>query len=188
MFEVVKATEDDLADVMSVSNEAFLVDSFFKPPQHHIRFPSLSSIESMYNKKDTVILIAKATNDERTVFGSIMLEWEEVSTEQAEQQHCLIGHFSAVSVPDRYGNRGIGKALVKGAEDFILNMAKSRHGRVLMEMGVVNLRRVLFPWYESQGYQFVREIRPNADDFASLIVPDLDVCLILMRKELVSIK
>ncbi len=53
-----------------------------------------------------------------------------------------------------------------------------------MEMGVINLRTDLFPWYEKQGYKIISEIRPNDAEVTRIIRDDMDVCCILMRRVL----
>jgi hypothetical protein len=55
-----------------------------------------------------------------------------------------------------------------------------------MEMGVVNVRKDLFPWYGNQGYSVIERIN-DYDAFSILVRPDMDteVFCVLMRKELV---
>lgn len=108
----------------------------------------------------------------------------------------IVGKFSAVSVPEKFGKRGIGKALVKGVENKLIEIVKVEQETVErstgtapavsvhVEMGVINLRTDLFPWYESQGYAIVEEIRPNDAEITRIILDDLDVCCVLMRKTL----
>ena len=98
-----------------------------------------------------------------------------------------IGHFSAVSVPSKFGRKGIGKMLVKAAEEYLLEWAGKEHQadanlRVVMEMGVVDLRTDLFPWYQAQGYIIINEISPIDPGFAILLAPDVNAKLILMQK------
>lgn len=95
-------------------------------------------------------------------------------------------------MPPKYERQGIGKALVEAAEERIRSLARDflsqghPHVGAKMEMGVVNLRRVLFPWYKSQGYIEVEEIHPNDPGFDVLISEEYKdkVFLILMRKNL----
>lgn len=56
--------------------------------------------------------------------------------------------------------------------------------RVVMEMGVINQRADLFPWYEKQGYSIVGEIRPNDPEIQRIVRDDMDIFCILMRKVL----
>lgn len=52
-----------------------------------------------------------------------------------------------------------------------------------MEMGVVNVRTDLFPWYEKQGYEIIGDVK-NDSSFSELVADGLDVYCILMRKTL----
>lgn len=108
----------------------------------------------------------------------------------------LCGKFSAVSVPTKFGKQGIGKALVTGAESKLVEIAqeqlliKKSAGddgiklSVVMEMGVINLRTDLFPWYEKQGYSIIGEFLPRDKEVEMIKLPDVEVHCILMRKQL----
>lgn len=83
--------------------------------------------------------------------------------------------------------------MVKGAENKILSIAKaykdnnpSTQLTISLQMGVINLRKDLFPWYESQGFQIMGEIRPNDPEVELITLDELKeaVCCILMKKEL----
>ena len=56
--------------------------------------------------------------------------------------------------------------------------------RYHMEMGVINLRTDLFPWYEKQGYKILHEI-PNDEEVSRIVLPELNVYCILMRKQII---
>ena len=118
----------------------------------------------------------------------------------------LIGRFSAVSVVDRCTRRGIGRKLVAAAESYAVEYAndlleKEKKHRiedvfgdpsmhidtrlnVYMEMGVINARTDLFPWYQKQGY--VQKGKLPVNDEVGRIVSDdwKHIHCILMRKEL----
>lgn len=104
----------------------------------------------------------------------------------------MIGKFSAVSVPPKYEKRGIGKALVKGAENKVLEIARdlqkqeSQDVHAALQMGVINLRKDLFPWYEAQGFETVCEIRPNDPEVERITLDEMKdiVCCVLMKKAL----
>lgn len=108
----------------------------------------------------------------------------------------VTGKFSAVSVPTKFEKRGIGKTLVKAIETqlqeiahkelaAITNDTRSPTLSVNMEMGVINQRKDLFPWYEGQGYKVIGEIKPNDAELLRICLDDFDICCILMRKQLV---
>lgn len=100
------------------------------------------------------------------------------------------GKFSGVAVPPRFERRGIGQALVRSAENQVIKQAEaleqslSKHSKADMQMGVVNVREVLFPWYGKQGYVNLGEIHPNPPGFDVLLLDDMkeQVCLVLMEK------
>lgn len=56
---------------------------------------------------------------------------------------------------------------------------------VNMEMGVINQRKDLFPWYEGQGYVVIGEIKPNDEELLRICLDECDICCILMRKHIV---
>lgn len=78
-------------------------------------------------------------------------------------------------MPTKYGGKGIGKALVKAAEDKLLEIARcqwdgvfhpkhidssSMSLEVVMEMGVINQRTDLFPWYSYSNFEVVMSFLP----------------------------
>ncbi len=98
-----------------------------------------------------------------------------------------VGKFSAVSVPTKNEKRGIGKAMVKAAEEKIKALGQQAGSKeVSLEMGVINLRTDLFPWYEKQGFFKLYEIRPNDAEIERITLDELkdEVCCVFMRKML----
>jgi len=95
-------------------------------------------------------------------------------------------------VPSKYSHKGIGKALVAAAEARLVSevrktilASKYEHeiqSSIIMEMNVLNLRTGLFPWYESQGYKVIHEIKPNDPAFDEIVLDGFDAFLVLMRK------
>jgi hypothetical protein len=83
--------------------------------------------------------------------------------------------------------RGIGKTIIQATEKYLLEVALSstKIMKVTIQMGVINLRKDLFSWYEKQGYSVVGEIRPNDEELSRIILDDLDVCCVLMTKSLI---
>lgn len=57
-----------------------------------------------------------------------------------------------------------------------------------LQMGVINLRTDLFPWYEAQGFKTLGEIRPNDPEVELITLDELKdkVCCVLMEKELTA--
>lgn len=103
-----------------------------------------------------------------------------------------------MSVPSKYGKRGIGKALVQSIESQLADIAQKELDALLasdaticyvaldvnMEMGVINQRKDLFPWYEGQGYVVIGEIKPNDEELLRICLDECDICCILMRKHI----
>jgi hypothetical protein len=77
---------------------------------------------------------------------------------------------------------------VKEAEDELFRIAKNAGlatgSAVVMEMGVINMREDLFPWYEKQDYKVIGDIRPNGEEIERIKLEEMDICCVLMRKEL----
>lgn len=171
--------------ILDCTNDAFMADAFFKKPEYHIRF-ALADVERMMSEENSEFLVASASEGEEApdaIVGSLYLKWF-VKTDGS-----ITGKFSAVSVPTRYEKQGIGKALVSAAEARVLAVSSalpplSHPRRVEMEMGVINLREDLFPWYMSQGYHVEGEIRPVEPDIKLISLDDLNVCSVLMKKVL----
>lgn len=99
------------------------------------------------------------------------------------------GKFSAVSVPSKHGRKGLGRGLVRAAEEKLrkvsLSLSQPRQISLFLEMGVINLRKDLFPWYEAQGFRVIGEIHPNDAEVERITRDEFKdkVCCILMRKE-----
>eukprot|EP00981_Chlorochromonas_danica_P014842 scaffold9085_cov180-Ochromonas_danica.AAC.1 len=111
------------------------------------------------------------------------------------------GKFSAVSVPSKHGRKGLGRGLVRAAEEKVRTVAHHlylslpqplplpRQVKLFLEMGVINLREDLFPWYEAQGFHVIGDIHPNDPEVERITLNEFKEKLwcILMRKELTSI-
>ena len=210
------ATADsDLNDIMNVTNEAFLADTFFKKPEYHKRF-TLDDVKGMINARESFFLLAIDSEDstKTKVVGSIFVvldyDWKPAYKSEIGNPKVirlrLTGRFSAVSVVDRCTRRGIGKKLVAAAEAYAVEyatdmMEKERRHRaedvfgdptmhidtrlnVYMEMGVINARMDLFPWYQKQGYVKLHKL-PLDKEIERICSDDWKhICCILMRKEL----
>ncbi len=78
--------------------------------------------------------------------------------------------------------------MVKAAEDKILSLATQQQAvnNAVLEMGVINLRTDLFPWYESQGFIKLHELRPNDAEIERITLDSMKatLCCVLMRKDL----
>lgn len=156
------ATLADAEAVMAITNEAFVADEFFKRKEYHQRF-DLPTVIEMINTENSAFILAEATIDDRTeLVGSLYLHWEIKTGDNGSE---VIGKFSAVSVPSRFGKRGIGKALVDAAERRVIGFAKQSEDRASasLQMGVISQREDLFPWYSKQGFVVAGEIRGDPE-------------------------
>lgn len=155
------ATLADADAVVAITNEAFVADEFFKKKDYHQRF-DLPSVIEMINTENSAFILAETTVDDRTeLVGSLYLHWEIKTDENGRE---VIGKFSAVSVPSRFGKRGIGKALVDAAERRVIGLAKqSDTASASLQMGVISQREDLFPWYSKQGFVVAGEIRGDPE-------------------------
>ena len=174
------ATLESARKVMDCTNDAFMADSFFKKSEYHQRF-TLSDVEEHIRKENSLFLIATSeTEPGDQVFGSILID---LSRNVNDGTVTYVGHFSAVSVPGIFAKRGIGKKLVQAAEQKLLEFAATSPvpSKVIMEMGVINLREDLFPWYESQGYVKFQRL-PDSEELARIKLDEVEVYCILMQK------
>jgi GNAT superfamily N-acetyltransferase len=189
---VQRAGREHLDAVRAVTNEAFLADAFFKKEAYHQRF-TREDVDNLYSSTNANFLVAVDTTANE-VCGSIFFRWDEESDgieSESPRRRKVVGHFSAVSVPERFARRGIGKLLVKAAELLLLRAASEGSNEqeavdVRMEMGVINLRKDLFPWYESQGYCITKEALPHDEELARIVLDDMEVYCVLMAKQLIS--
>jgi hypothetical protein len=72
-YQIVEAKAEDLVGMLEVMNDAFMVDAFFKKPEHRIRF-TLERIAAILQGNNSLFLIAK--NESNEILGSIQLEYE----------------------------------------------------------------------------------------------------------------
>ena len=53
------ALQSDIGNIVAVTNEAFMADTFFKKPEFHLRFTE-ESATNMISSKDSVFILATA--------------------------------------------------------------------------------------------------------------------------------
>jgi ribosomal protein S18 acetylase RimI-like enzyme len=176
---------EDLASIRMITNEAFMADAFFKIEKYHLRFDE-TDVTRLISAENSVFMLASVADFPDEIVGSIHLEIS------YDNNLIAVGHFSAVSVASKCGRRGIGKALVRAAEEYTIATVLKRVQdetstcTIFMEMGVINLREDLFPWYESQGYTILEPFLSNNEELTRIVLPGLQVHLILMRKVLID--
>jgi tRNA-dihydrouridine synthase 2 len=191
--------------IVDVTNDAYVADQFFKLPQYWDRF-SLSDVQTMQKDVHSVFLLVRYTGGKDGDGGGeaaaaasgggafvgslyITLTTEE---EQGGDVVRVEGGFGAVAVSTKYSKNGIGKSLILAAEAYTFrhleNLTGAGKGKkkatATMKMGVINLREDLFAWYGRMGYVRGGEIRPNNEELTRICLPELDVCCVMMSKEL----
>ena len=147
----------------------------------------------MQKEENSRFLVARMTND-GAVVGSLYLTMTSSSSGDSKTTVTMAeGNFGAVAVSRKYEKMGIGKNLIEAAATFtrkrraqLQSGKKPREERVQakLTMGVINLREDLFGWYGRQGFVKGEEIRPNNAELQRICLPELDICLVLMHKDL----
>mmetsp|Transcript_1731 Transcript_1731/g.4047 ORF Transcript_1731/g.4047 Transcript_1731/m.4047 type:complete len:194 (-) Transcript_1731:1322-1903(-) len=171
----------DIESILSLTNVAFMADSFFKKPDYHQRFDRESVLSMIQAERSEFILASTSIEGSQTDVGSLFLNWD---VKQEDSRLHISGKFSAVSVPAQFGRRGVGSCLVRAAEARMLQVALELKAQgASMEMGVINQRADLFPWYEAQGYQQLHEL-PNDAELTRICLEGVDICCVLMKKVL----
>jgi len=184
------ADAEDVAQIVAVTNDAYVADEFFKLPQCYNRFTP-DDVRKMLGGEG-VFLLAHASDAPRTICGSMYITRTVAAAGPAEQPTSVSsrGNFGAVAVARAFEKRGIGSALVRAAERYVLAGAHEHAAPASVprssdiDMGVINLRADLFLWYGKMGFQRCEEIRLNNEELARICLPGLDVCCVRMHKTL----
>lgn len=131
------AQSKDIADIVNITNEAFMADSYFKKPQF-VNRTNEGFVEQVLNngQKEKFLVFEK----EGKVLGSVHISWE-LDTK--------CGHFGMLSVSTSARKQGIGATLVNGVEEYFL---KFFGGPCTITMPVIHSRKDLIPFYEKKGY------------------------------------
>lgn len=70
------ATEEHQEFIVSITNDAFVADCFFKKPAFYLRF-DLDTVKSMMRAENSVFIVATQPSDNGVlIVGSIFLHWE----------------------------------------------------------------------------------------------------------------
>lgn len=125
--------KDQLEEIKEVTNDAFMADAFFKKEEYHLRFTS-DDVLRLFEEDDSMFVIATLQDDagKDYIVGSLHLH---IDKSQAAASGKITGHFSAVSVPTKYGKRGIGTALVKYAEKLVIDAASEQRQALALTGG-----------------------------------------------------
>ena len=180
----------DCLKIQSVVNEAFMADAFFKKEEYHLRFAD-GEVKTMMNATNSCWILAILNNE---IVGCIYLKWKVVYSNNDKNNKnntdSIHGHFSSVSVLDSMARKGIGRTLVKAAEDHVINLGKNNDSsnsnppRITIDCGVINLREDLFKWYGNQGYVNTGEEIKDDEEVNRITLPGMMVTLVIIGKTL----
>ncbi len=124
-FSVREAVVTGIPRILDISNEAFIIDAYFKKPEYANRF-STESIGQMMQEENSLFFVAERADDARDpndfIVGSLFLHWE-VTHDVEHNRKTVKGKFSAVAVPPRFEKCGVGQGLVAAAEKKIIEIA-----------------------------------------------------------------
>ncbi|GIQ79763.1 hypothetical protein KIPB_000458 [Kipferlia bialata] len=177
---------DDLESILSISNDAYKADEFFKLPEYHQRFTRQDVQGMMDGEGDYLCACAPGGGQ---IVGCLYLSRTVTVSGEGERErgvHCK-GTFGCVAVGRQFDRRGIGSALIREAERLVLQSATEAGGASVtadIGMGVLNVRPDLFTWYGKQGYLRGQDIRPTSDEITRITLPGYDVCCVKMEKKL----
>ncbi len=71
-YHFIEATKDHAQQIVDTTNDAFIVDAFFKKPEYHLRFNYEELIEML--KVENALFIIAVRDDDGSVIASIHLE------------------------------------------------------------------------------------------------------------------
>lgn len=195
------ATTNDVASIVSCTNDAYVADTFFKKVEYHNRFTANDVASMMASSNSAFIVAARSSDREKAICGSLYLQWECKPAESNLGSTKIIGKFSAVAVGRSSQRKGVGQLLIQSAEKIVLKLASDEADKVLavsgndiassstsvsaeITMGVINLREDLFPWYQRQGFT-IEEQMPWDAELSRIVSEGYEhVSLIRMRKTL----
>lgn len=125
-------------------------------------------ILELIEKKDSRILLLE-------------LEKRILATVHIEKKNSTITYLGMFTVSPELQGQGLGKKLMKAAEDY----ARENWRSTKMEMTVITIREELLNWYYRHGYQKTNEYKefPYGDErFGIPLRPDLK--MVVLRKSL----
>lgn len=195
------ATSNDVASIVSCTNDAYVADTFFKKVEYHNRFTANDVVNMMTSSNSAFVVATRSSDPDKAICGSLYLQWECKLAESKFGPTKIIGKFSAVAVSRSSQRKGVGQLLIQSAEKIVLKLANEEADKVLavsgndiassstsvcaeITMGVINLREDLFPWYQGQGFT-IEEQMPWDAELSRIVSEGYEhVSLIRMRKTL----
>jgi ribosomal protein S18 acetylase RimI-like enzyme len=120
---------DDVAALVSLINEAYIVEQFF------VTGPRVSEADILTLMEKGTLLVGSSPRNE--IVGSVYIE------KRGER-----GYIGLLSVSPAVQGRGIGSSMMESAENRLAS-----EGCVAVDIRVVSLRTELPPFYERLGYR-----------------------------------
>jgi ribosomal protein S18 acetylase RimI-like enzyme len=149
---VESSSDVDCDNVATAIDVAFLEgDSWFKKEGCKHRCPNGGKdIKDLLCDKHgtfgTTFLLAQEGEDSSKVLGAVRVDWNASG----------LGHFGMLGVPAANAGRGVGKALVAAAVQYLTEKNQTK-----LEMPVVATKNErLVQWYEKQQFQCIGELFP----------------------------
>jgi ribosomal protein S18 acetylase RimI-like enzyme len=149
------AATEDIAAITSLLNSAYRGESSkqgWTTEAHLIAGNTRtneSSVKEVMGQEDSVML--KYTDEQSVITGCVNL-----------QQHADKIYLGMLSVAPHLQGAGIGKQLLKAAEEYTLQV----NGKAVY-MTVISVRTELINWYERYGYNDTGERKPFIEDGVS---------------------
>ncbi|MEO6397997.1 MAG: GNAT family N-acetyltransferase [Tepidiformaceae bacterium] len=125
-----RALPDDATAIEEVTNEAYVVEAFFKVDARRT-----DEAEIRAKLESDAFLVVDGSGER--LRGSVYVAVRESR-----------GYLGMLSVAPGSQRGGLGRALITAAEEYVRG-----HGCTAMDLTVVNLREELPAWYEKAGYR-----------------------------------
>jgi ribosomal protein S18 acetylase RimI-like enzyme len=195
------ATSKDVLSIVSCTNDAYVADAFFKKAEYHDRFTDTDVMEMISSPNTAFIVATRCSDPDKSICGSLYLQWESKLAESKVGGPKIIGKFSAVAVSRSSQRKGVGHLLIQSAEKTVIKIANGEMYQISnvseisgndkestvsaeITMGVINVREDLFPWYQAQGFT-IEEQMPWDAELSRIVSESYEhVSLIRMRKTL----
>ena len=125
-----------------------------------------TSLEKMMNEKDAAFL--KCINDANQISGCVYLQKQESKL-----------YLGLLAVSPKVQNAGIGKKLLKAADDQAIRIDCSS-----IFLTVISIRKELIEWYERHGFIKTGETKPFPHDH-NFGLSTLELELLVMERKLI---
>ncbi len=94
-YHIQLGTREQVTQIVELSNEAFMVDAFFKKPEHYVRF-SIEAVEKMIAEPNSAFILCCDKQDDNAIVGCMYLQWHVVEDEERIQVGWLIRPYCSL--------------------------------------------------------------------------------------------